>query len=75
MYSSGGNDSDHRYGVAIIITSELEKSVMEFIPLGDRVMLLKPDTSPGVMNIIQTNAPTNDKTDDMVYIPYINLVI
>lgn len=73
IYYSGGNDPEHRYGVAIIITSELERSVTDFIPLGDRVMLLKLNTSHRVMNIIQAYAPTNDKTDDMVEESYGNL--
>lgn len=66
IYYSGGDGPGHQYGVAIMIAAELSKSVLDFIPLGERVMLLKLNTSRRTMNIIQAYAPTNDRSDDLV---------
>lgn len=66
LYYSGGDDPKHQYGVAILISSELEKSVIDFIPLGDRVMLLRLLTTHRVMNVILAYAPTGDKPDEAV---------
>lgn len=63
IYFSGGTDNNHRYGTAILITDEIEKAVLDYVPLSDRVMLLKLQTSHRIMNILQVYAPTNDKSD------------
>lgn len=66
LYFSGGDDPKHQYGVGVLISSELERSVIDFITFGDRVILLKLLTSHRTMNIIQAYAPTCDKSDDMI---------
>ncbi|XP_060527005.1 craniofacial development protein 2-like [Cylas formicarius] len=66
LYYSGGGDPKHQYGVAVFISSELEKSVIDFIPLGERVMLLRLLTTHRVMNVVQAYAPTGDKSDEVV---------
>lgn len=39
------SSTPHRYDGPVIISSELEKSAVDFSPLNDRVMLLKQNTS------------------------------
>ncbi|XP_024874105.1 craniofacial development protein 2-like [Temnothorax curvispinosus] len=60
---SGGSDTNHRYGTAILVNNVVAELVAEFIPLNDRVMMLKLQTSHRALNVIQVYAPTNDKTD------------
>lgn len=62
IYYSGGNDTHHRYGTAILVSDEIAKSIVEFVPLSDRVFQLQ--TTYCKMNII--HAPTNDKTENEV---------
>lgn len=54
-YYSDGDNPDHQYGVNIIISSNLETSVI-YLPLGDSIMLLKLQISYCVLNIIQAYA-------------------
>lgn len=63
IYYSGGTDAFHRYGTAILVSKDIDKSVIEFIPFNDRVTLLKLQTTHRNLNIIQIYAPTNDKSD------------
>ncbi|XP_030765278.1 craniofacial development protein 2-like [Sitophilus oryzae] len=63
IYYSGGTDTFHQYGTAILVSKDIDRSVMEFIPFNDRVMLLKLQTTHRTLNIIQVYAPTNDKSD------------
>ena len=66
MYFSGGTDVNHRYGVAVMVSSMVAKSVLDFIPISDRVMILRLQTSHRAMNIIQVHAPTADKDEEEI---------
>ena len=66
LYYSGNNDPNHYNGVATLVSSSIEKSVIDFFPISDRLMVLKINTSRRVMNIVQVYAPTNDKDDNMI---------
>lgn len=66
MYFSGNNNPNHRYGVAIIVDKVIDKSVIGFTPLSDRVMMLKLQASPTAVNVIQVYAPTADKSDQEI---------
>ncbi|KAL3281989.1 hypothetical protein HHI36_005192 [Cryptolaemus montrouzieri] len=59
-----GVEVNHRYVVAVLVSSEVAKSVIDFAPLEDRVMLLKLQTSHSILNIIQMYAPTNNKPEE-----------
>lgn len=61
IYYSGGNDPHHRYGVGIIVSKEINQTVMNVVNLSNRVMLLQLKSSSGRINIIQVYAPTADK--------------
>ncbi|XP_030746036.1 craniofacial development protein 2-like [Sitophilus oryzae] len=68
IYHSGGTDPEHRYGTAILVSDRVAQSVIDFVPLGDRVALLKLQTTHRDLNIIQVYAPTttNDKPDQEI---------
>lgn len=66
LYYSGGVDPNRQYGVTILIFPELEKSIIDFVPLGDRVMFLRLLTTHRVLNVIQAYVPTSDKPDEAV---------
>ncbi|KDR23658.1 Craniofacial development protein 2 [Zootermopsis nevadensis] len=48
----------------MLVTSEVARSVVDFIPLNERAMLLRIQTSHRVMNIYKVYAPTKDKPDE-----------
>ncbi|XP_060530420.1 craniofacial development protein 2-like [Cylas formicarius] len=64
IYYSGSDDTHHRCGVAIVVSREINKSVINFTPISDRAMLLQLQTYHCKLNIIQTYAPTADKSDE-----------
>lgn len=63
IYSGG---EDHERGVGILMKKELSVAIEEIIPISDRVLLVKIDTTPKAMNLIQVYAPTCDADDDAV---------
>lgn len=64
VYYSGNDDTQHRYGVAVILDRNVVKSVTGFIPMSERVMLLQLMTTHGKLNLIQIYAPTADKNEE-----------
>lgn len=72
IYYSGRDDSKHEYGVAIIVSPQIAKSVLTFIPINERMMLLRLRTSHRIMNIIQVYAPTNQKPEDDEVVKFYN---
>lgn len=65
-YYSGTSDNIHKNGVAIIIKSSLNNNVQSFIPLSDRIILIKLRNYPRPINIIQVYAPTADRPQDEI---------
>lgn len=51
LYYSGNNDPNHYNGVVTLISSSIDKSVIDFFPTSDRLMVLKINTSRRVINI------------------------
>ena len=68
FYYSGTDDADrnHRHGVGILIEGSLQKSVKDFVPISERVALLRLCGGPIDINIIQVYAPTSEKPDNEV---------
>lgn len=66
IYYSGSEDSQHRYGVAIAVSHEINKSIINFIPVSNRNMLLQLQAHHCKVNIVQTYAPTADKSDEEI---------
>ncbi|CAG4984092.1 unnamed protein product [Colias eurytheme] len=66
IYFSGSDDSrHHRCGVAVLLRTKMQSCVRNFLPLSDRVMLIQLYAKPFNINIIQTYAPTADKSDEL----------
>nr|ADF18552.1 endonuclease-reverse transcriptase [Bombyx mori] len=61
LYYSGGDQRLERYGVGILLTKEISKSVINFVPLSNRAMLITLEAKPFNINIVQVYAPTGDK--------------
>ncbi|XP_072377913.1 uncharacterized protein [Diabrotica undecimpunctata] len=70
LYYSGNTDNQHRRGVAIIVDTEVNKSIEGFVPISERVMLLQIRPSHTKLNLIQVYAPTTNATEDEVEIFY-----
>lgn len=52
IYYSGGSDSQHRHGVAVILDESLQRSVRNFVPFSPRVLLLQLESYCGTLNLI-----------------------
>lgn len=66
IFYSGEDSTNHRNGVGIIINSKIRKAVLGFIPISDRVAILKINTSPCKLNIVQVYAPTSESDEEDV---------
>lgn len=66
VYYSGNDHKTHWNGVGLILTQNIEKSVINFVPHSDRMLLVQLKGSPIVVNLIQVYAPTADKSEDEV---------
>ncbi|XP_030760715.1 craniofacial development protein 2-like [Sitophilus oryzae] len=66
-YSGNGSiDQNHQRGVGILMDENLQKSVKNFIPLSERVILIQLLGRPININIIQVYAPTAEKAEDEI---------
>ncbi|XP_057667206.1 craniofacial development protein 2-like [Diorhabda carinulata] len=63
FYYSRNQDRNHRKGVGIIISKNLIKYVVDFVPYPDRTALIKFRAKPVDLNIIQLYASTADSND------------
>lgn len=61
---SGRDDTQHREGVAIMMTREVEKTLMEWKPVNERIIMARFFSKFVKMTIIQVYAPTNEATDE-----------
>ncbi|XP_055385230.1 craniofacial development protein 2-like [Condylostylus longicornis] len=66
IFYSGNDDKRHRKGVGIIVSKNFSNSVSDFIPYSDRTMLLRFDTKPIKLNVIQAYAPTADASEEEI---------
>lgn len=66
IYYSGEDSSNHWNGVGFIIDHKIEKALINFIPVSDRVALLQINTKPVQMNLIQVYAPQSEYDDQTV---------
>lgn len=65
-YYSGTTNGKFEFGVGIIVTQEVARSVKNFIPVSERVIVLQLEARPVNINIIQIYAPTTDKSNEEV---------
>ena len=57
------HETEHRYGVGVIMKDNIAKSLMGFWPISDRSILIKLEGKPFNISIIQVYAPTQDHDD------------
>lgn len=62
LYYSGNDHPDHRNGVGVILEDKYNDAVTNFVPFSDRCLLIQLSGKPININIIQTYAPTADKS-------------
>ena len=53
-------------GVGIILRNEVAKSLIEYWPISDRVVMVKLQAKPFNINMIQAYAPTQDYDDGAI---------
>lgn len=58
------NDNDHREGVAIMMSKEAKKSVIEWTPISERLMVARLKSRYTKLSVIQCYAPTNDAEEE-----------
>uniref|UniRef100_A0A8D8L8K4 Craniofacial development protein 2 n=1 Tax=Cacopsylla melanoneura TaxID=428564 RepID=A0A8D8L8K4_9HEMI len=68
-----GDDTQHKYGVGIIVTKELNQSVKSFTPISNRIILLQIESKPANVNIFQVYAPTAQSTEEDLELFYKDL--
>ena len=59
---SGGSESQH--GVGFLVKNSIVKSVLGFLPVNERCLLLKLKGKPFNISIIQVYAPTTDHSEE-----------
>ena len=63
LYSGGDN---HTRGVGIIINKNINKAVLGYWPVSDRIIMMKIQGKPFNIAIVQVYAPTSASTDDEI---------
>ena len=61
---SGRDDTQHREGVAIMMTREVEKTLLDWKPVNERIITARFFSKFVKMSVIQVYAPTNEATDE-----------
>lgn len=51
-YSTGSTGNTYRYGVVIMVTKNINNSVINFFPYSDRIIMISLPTNNAIMNII-----------------------
>lgn len=65
VYFSGPEDESSR-GVAFIVPRSMNKCVVGYNPVSDRIITLKLNTIPCKLNIVQVYAPTAQSTEEEI---------
>ena len=58
IFSDVGEDKEHRNGVGILMNKEAQKSLMEWLPISERIMVARFKTKIHNLTIIQCYVPT-----------------
>lgn len=66
IYFSGDNTTRNKNGVAIILNDQTNMTVKGFIPISNRVALLKIKAQPFDLNIIQSYAPISESNEQEI---------
>ena len=63
LYS--GQNTNHVNGVAIIISKEVEKTLLQWQPVNDRLITARFDSKFCKLTLMQCYAPTNDADEEL----------
>lgn len=66
IYFSGDSTTRNKNGVAMILNNQTNATVKGFIPISDRVALIKIKAKPFDLNIIQSYAPTSESNEQEI---------
>lgn len=66
IYYTGSTRKMNRYGVGIMVTNNINNSVINFSSYSDRIIMIQLQTNNEIMNIIQTTGGTADKDDEKI---------
>ena len=61
---SGRKDNDHRQGVAIMMSKGTKRSMIEWTPINERLMVARFKSRYTKLSVIQCYAPTNDAEEE-----------
>ena len=61
---SGRDDTQHREGLAIMMAREVEKTLLDWKPVNERIITARLFSKFVKMSVIQVYAPTNEATDE-----------
>ncbi|XP_063595249.1 uncharacterized protein LOC134772112 [Penaeus indicus] len=61
-----GDEKKHIRGVGVLVEKETAKSVIEFTPVSDRIITIRPKRKPRNMTVIQIYAPTSNSDDEEI---------
>ena len=64
IFYSGRTDNIHRGGVAVIVTRKVEKTVLEWKPVNDRLMKVRFNSKFAKLTIIACYAPTEEAEEE-----------
>ena len=59
-----GKDQDHQSGVAVMMSKETAKTLIEWYPVNDRIIYARFDSKHIKLSVIQCYSPTNDASDE-----------
>ena len=62
---SGRSDNQHRGGVAIIVTRNVEKTLLEWKPINDRLLKARFNSKFAKLTVIACYAPTEDAEEEI----------
>ena len=62
---SGRSDNQHRGGVAIIVTRKVEKTLLEWKPINDRLLKARFNSKFAKLTVIAWYAPTEDAEEEI----------
>ncbi|XP_050663868.1 craniofacial development protein 2-like [Leptidea sinapis] len=63
LYFSG-NDSCSKNGVGFLLPPKMNKYVLGYNPISDKIITMKLNTKPCLLNIVQVYAPTSTASDE-----------
>lgn len=61
-----GHDNESINGVAIMLSKQWNDAILSFNPINDRIMLIKLNTKPVRLNVVQIYAPTSTSKDEVI---------